>query len=105
MKVSDIDVPGILGFEFDSAVGRRFVVNSLQSIPGVKITQVGQIRFAEFLAFLLALNDLICEFEIEGDAFEAIEPFGDCAWYRICQVDGKTASPHLAQIKEHFASL
>lgn len=106
MDIKDIEMPGVFAFEFDSAVGRRVVFDILKSIPGVKITKRAPVRSWLFLAFFWLANDeLICEFELEGDPFIALEPFGDSAYFWIRQLDENARSPRLDRIRERFAAV
>ena len=86
----------VVAFEIDNFLLSRAGVSAVAgSIPGAVVTRAPR-RFARHE------DDVFCEFEIDGHAFEASEPFGDNSRYLI----GPTSTvwcPQVAVVRDAFA--
>jgi hypothetical protein len=99
VKVHDIRDPtgGLLAFEIDNFyVGRYSVVGIVEGIQGARITR----RPKRLLSWFR--EDSFCEFEVNGVAFEALEPFGDNSRYWIGPIESRVA-PETERVREIFA--
>jgi len=92
----------VAAFEVDNLwIGRRGFCRIVDRIPGVR-----WLRKPAFLSWFV--EDIFCEFEVEGVAFVAEEPYGDNSRYWVgpagTGVDGKQLEylPQIEIVREAF---
>ena len=98
MKTYDIYDPTnrLLAFEVSNiAVGRRGVCRIIERIPGATL-----IRRPKALSWLREAS--FCEFTVDGELYEAEEPFGDNSRYWIGPVPPRHI-PQTVKVRDAFA--
>ena len=75
--------------------GRKKATKIIEGIPGVKIVRRPKVIFSWFL------EDVFCEFELDGIYFKVDEPFGDNSRYWIGSAQKEDSGP-IEKVLEAF---